>query len=337
MGSSTSISSSVIQQYIQTEIQTTNTYITAICNVIASQALIDYASANPDQSNDQQICDAINLSSIDNCTNMFFSHINIEQDLKISCLQKIVSNIPNGGSISAYYTAVQKYFVIMIQTNPKFVANIQIKIALQNTLNSVSINDFISKLGSAFNNTLTTLIGPDINNNSVNQATLSVLTQLMNNVNTTSINNLVNTINQITYNIKASTTCIQTSGGSNLNIINKCDNWVDVTLNLAQDTIVQSTQTCANTYITTNILSNQNVINAIIQMNGSIKKITTSSKNTSMSNPTTTTTTTTTKPNGGDNNFWDSTLGHIVIYGIVFFIFIIIMIFFIIMVILYKI
>ena len=336
MGSSTSISSSVIQQYIQTEIQTTNTYITAICNVIASQAIIDFSSKNADLINDEQACLGSNFYEVTNCTNMFFSYVDNIQTLRISCLQHIISNIPAGSSTNDYYMAVQKYFVIQIQTNPQFVANIQINIALQNTLNSVSINDFISKLGSAFNNTLTTLIGPDINNASVNQATLSVLTQLMQNVNETSIKNLVTTINSIKYNSQISNTCIINASASNSLIINNCDNWVDVTNMIGQDSTLKSTQTCANTYINSNILSNLDVINAIIKMNGSIKKITTSSKNTSMSNPTTTTTTTT-KPNGGDNNFWDSTLGHIVIYGIIFFIFIIIMIFFIIMVILYKI
>ena len=120
MGSFTS-NATLVQQTIQNEINATNTYITGICTIIASQSIIDLVNteiSNMDKTNRSTYCTALNNISMADCTNIFFSNFQLNQYLSQSCIQQITSNITKGTSTDDYYTLVQTNFINELTTNP---------------------------------------------------------------------------------------------------------------------------------------------------------------------------------------------------------------------------
>ena len=278
MGSSTS--SGAISE-TNTNVSNTIADNTAIIN----QAITDISSTSiqnaytSNTTDEVMACNADNVFSLNNCINMTGVNIGTQQKMYLKCVQSAISSMNDSQSAkNNFYSDITTKFANAVSNNSKLAAAVAMNNSLSKVSKSSGLNGLLAGVTGAMSHAMDDLTGATVNSTDVTKSQDKVTQLITNSVsNTNSTQNVVKNINSQSTTINNQFSCDMVTDATNVTDITNCANWLNDIVDNTQTSSITSAQSCAAKYITTQVLTNSDVVKALTDMVNSATDINSSS------------------------------------------------------------
>ena len=278
MGSSTSTYvANTTNLNVSTTIANNTATINQAMNEISSTSIQNLLTTNTTQ--ETEACTGGNTFVMTGCTDMTGNTVNSNQNISILCVQQAISTMnSNTAAKNNFYSDIVTKFATAVSNDSKLAAAVAMNNSLSKVASSSGLNGLLDGVSGAMSHSMDDLTGASINTADVLKASTKVNQLITNSVSTTnSTKNVVNNINSQSSTINNNFDCDLIANADNTADISACSNWVGNVINNKQNNSVSATQNCAAKYITTEVLTNSNVVKALTDMVNSATDINSSS------------------------------------------------------------